>query len=190
MTSSEVINKPISYDGPETGSYEVPSYSTPGSAAMDLLCTEDITIYPQERVIIPTGLAIWIGSGKLNNCSRGIKTWYDYETQLAGLIMPRSGLGTKGLVLANTIGLIDSDYQGELKISAWNSLQGSKIEEGKCDGYTTYTDSHPQNIIKLKAGDRIAQLMIIPYIKAQWEIVNEFSSKTDRSDGGFGSTGS
>ncbi len=148
----------------------LPSYATPGSAAIDLVCTEDVIIYPGETKLIPTGLAIWIGSGQHNALSP-----FDVWGPVAGLILPRSGLGTKGLILANTIGLIDEDYQGELMVSAWN-----RVDVG---GGFNYPD-----VIELKAGDRFAQLMFIPVIKAQFEVVEEFSDVTDRT-GGFGSTG-
>lgn len=134
-------------------SNDPPLYSTPGSAAMDLVCTEYTVLYPGETKLIPTGLAIWVGSDL-----QGI----------AGLILPRSGLGTKGLVLANTIGLIDEDYQGELKVSLLN---------------------RSRNKIELKQGDRFAQLMFIPVLKAHFKVVEEFSSKTGRNTGSFGSTG-
>lgn len=138
----------------------LPSYATLGSAALDLVCTKDYEIKPQQRVLIPTGLAIWIGSGISDNL-----------LGVAGMILPRSGLGTKGLVLANTVGLIDEDYQGELKISAWNSLP--------------YGDS----TIFLRAGDRIAQIMFVPVVKVAFNVVDEFSDATDRGVGGFGSSG-
>lgn len=138
----------------------LPSYATPGAAALDLVCTKDYDIKPQQRVLIPTGLAIWIGSGISDNL-----------LGVAGMILPRSGLGTKGLVLANTVGLIDEDYQGELKISAWNNL--------------AFGDS----TIKLTSGDRIAQIMFIPVLKVAFNVVDEFSDATNRGAGGFGSSG-
>ena len=138
----------------------LPNYTTHGSAALDLVCTENCRLNPQQRLLIPTGLAIWIGSGISDNL-----------LGVAGMILPRSGLGTKGLVLANTVGLIDEDYQGELKISAWNSLP--------------FEDS----AIFLQAGDRIAQIMFIPVLKVAFNVVDEFSNATDRGVGGFGSSG-
>lgn len=137
--------------------YDTPSYQTFGSAAVDLICTEDVTIYPGETKKIHTGLAIWIGS---------ISNALSY----AGLILPRSGLGSKGLVLANTIGLIDEDYQGELIVNVWNR-----------------NDSLDKDI-ELKAGDRFAQLMFVPIIKAEWDIVEDFNLNTQRGSLGFGST--
>jgi len=145
--------------------YDLPSYQTFGSAAMDLCCTEDITIYPGETRLISTGLAIWIGSDK----------WGHTDICTMGVIVPRSGLGTRGLILANTIGVIDEDYQGELKLSAWNR-------------HTPNEETTLHKII-LNAGDRIAQLIFVPIIRAQWGIVDDFESKTNRGDGGFGSTG-
>ena len=162
--------------------YCIPEYATLGSAAVDLLCTEDVTIYPGETKVIHTGLAIWIGSSLDSEpvlCTDYGSIWTGLR--IAGLIVPRSGLGTKGLILANTIGLIDDDYQGELIIQAWN--RNNKDEPD-------YINEHyiPKKI-KLKAGDRIAQLMFVPVIKAQLNIVEEFSRVTDRNTGGFGSTG-
>jgi len=145
----------------------LPRYQTDGSAALDLVCTEDATIYPGETKMIPTGLAVWIGS----------------NTGIAGLILPRSGLGTKGLVLANTIGLIDEDYQGELIISAWNR---NEVITGQ---HMNYLKWNHEQIINLKAGDRIAQLMFIPVIKTEWNIVEDFNDNTQRGSSGFGSTG-
>lgn len=142
----------------------LPVYATHGSAALDLVCTEDITIAPQERLVIPTGLAVWAGS---ESCQR-LKNGPGFRLPLAALILPRSGLGAKGLVLANTVGLIDEDYQGELKVVVWN----------------TSLDS-----FKLQAGDRFAQMMFISIIKAQWNVVEDFSDTTGRGEGGFGSSG-
>jgi dUTP pyrophosphatase len=138
----------------------LPSYATNCSAAVDLICTKDIVIYSGETRMIDTGVAIWIGSIG--------SEWVDW-CSVVGLIAPLSGLGSKGLILANTIGVIDEDYQGELKISAWNRLASQVIE--------------------LKAGDRIAQLFFVPVIKAQWNVVEDFTSATSRGSGGFGSTG-
>lgn len=151
----------------------LPEYETPGSAGLDLRCTEDVTIYPGEVVDIYTGIAIWIGS---NTESTSISEFNNIG--FAGLIIPRSGLGSKGLILANTVGLLDEDYQGELLIKAWNRL----LEPPK---YIYYEDP---NVIKLKAGDRIAQLVLMPVIKSEFEVVNEFSQQTQRGTDGFGST--
>ncbi len=144
----------------------LPKYATLGSGAIDLICTEDVAFYPYEIKLINTGLAIHIGSSKHHT------DYFDY----VGLILPRSGLGSKGLILANTVGLIDGDYQGELKISAWNR---NHPQDGNLE-----TDK-----ITLKAGNRFAQLMFIPTVKASWVLVDEFTKKTDRGEGGFNSTG-
>jgi dUTP pyrophosphatase len=135
-------------------SIPLPHYVTEGSAGLDLRAClqQSLEILPGATHLVPTGLAIYIGD-------RG----------LAGLILPRSGLGHKhGIVLGNLTGLIDSDYQGELMISCWNR------------GKETFT---------LEPGERIAQLVIIPVIQAQFELVQEFFSETDRGEGGFGHTG-
>jgi dUTP pyrophosphatase len=142
--------------------YSLPHYATAGSAGIDLKCTEDVIIYPGEVEALHTGISLHIGSD---------------DKGTVGLILPRSSLGTKGLVLANTIGIIDEDYQGELLVQAWNR---------NTINYETHT---PTGVIELKAGDRIAQLLFVPIIKATFNIVEKFSNKTTRGDGGFGSTG-
>lgn len=134
-------------------SIPVPTYATSGSAGLDLrVCSnEPIQIAPQETLLLPTGLAIYIA-----------------DPSLAAVILPRSGLGHKnGIVLGNLVGLIDSDYQGELKISCWNRGQ---------DHFT------------INPGERIAQLVFVPVVQAQFEIVTEFK-ETSRGEGGFGSSG-
>ena len=144
--------------------YNVPMYATPGSAAVDLMCAEDVALYPGETKMIPTGLAIHIDS----HDDKLMRSWR-HHWNYVGLVLPRSGLGTKGLVLANTVGVIDADYHGELMVSAWNRGTEGKIE--------------------LKAGDRFAQLMFVPVVQAQFSIVDDFSTNTDRGGGSFGSTG-
>lgn len=131
----------------------LPTYATDGSAGLDLrVCiTEPIQIAPQETVLLPTGLSIYIADPKL-----------------AAVILPRSGLGHKhGIVLGNLVGLIDSDYQGELKISCWN---------------------RGQDLFTVNPGERIAQLVFIPVVQAAFEIVSEFK-ESERGEGGFGSSG-
>lgn len=130
-----------------------PEYATPGSAGLDLRACLDspLTLHPGETQLIPTGLAIYIE-----------------DPQLAAMILPRSGLGHKhGIVLGNLVGLIDSDYQGELMVSCWN--------RGK-DNFT------------IDVGERIAQLVLVPVVQAQFDIVTEFVA-TDRGTGGFGHSG-
>ena len=131
----------------------MPSYATPGSAGLDLrACIEHTqTIQPGETTMIPTGMAIHIDN-----------TYY------AALILPRSGLGHKhGIVLGNLVGLIDSDYQGQLLVSCWNRSKEAFI---------------------LNPMERIAQLVIVPVVQADFHIVDEFSA-SERGEGGFGSTG-
>jgi dUTP pyrophosphatase len=131
----------------------LPSYGTDGSAGMDLraVLAEPLTLQPGDTQLIKTGLAIFIE-----------------DPGLAATILPRSGLGHKhGIVLGNLVGLIDSDYQGELMVSCWNR------------GQTEFT---------IEPGDRIAQLVLLPVIQASFDIVEEFES-TERGAGGFGSTG-
>lgn len=131
----------------------MPEYATPGSAGLDLRACTDVsqTIQPGETLLIPTGIAIHIDNA-----------YY------AALILPRSGLGHKhGIVLGNLVGLIDSDYQGQLFVSCWN---------------------RGQDAFELKPMERIAQLVIVPVVQADFHIVDEFT-ETDRGEGGFGSTG-
>jgi len=132
---------------------EMPDYATRGSAGIDLRACldESLTIKPGETHLLPTGMAIHIA-----------------DESVAAMILPRSGLGHKhGIVLGNLVGLIDSDYQGQLFVSCWN--RGS--------------DSFTINI-----GDRIAQLVLVPVIQADFEIVTEFN-ESERAEGGFGHTG-
>ncbi|HKR45517.1 MAG TPA: dUTP diphosphatase [Paraburkholderia sp.] len=132
---------------------QLPHYATPGSAGLDLRACLDapITLEPGETKLVPTGLAIHVA-----------------DPGYAALILPRSGLGHKhGIVLGNLVGLIDSDYQGELMISTWNR------------GHTTFT---------LNPLERLAQLVIVPVVQAQFNIVEDFEA-SERGAGGFGSTG-
>jgi len=132
---------------------ELPAYTTTGSAGMDLRACidEKITLKPGQTELIPTGIAIHIA-----------------DNSLAATILPRSGLGHKhGIVLGNLVGLIDSDYQGQLFVSVWNR------------GDTTF---------EIETGDRIAQLVFVPVVQVEFERVEEFND-SDRGEGGFGSTG-
>lgn len=133
--------------------FALPEYATKGSAGLDLrACLEaPIQLAPGETVLLPTGLSIYIA-----------------DPNIAAVILPRSGLGHKhGIVLGNLVGLIDSDYQGELKVSCWNR-----------------SDDH----FSIVPGDRIAQLVFVPVIQAAFDIVDEFET-TDRGTSGFGSSG-
>lgn len=133
----------------------MPQAATPGSAAMDLracLDEDSITLQPGEARLIGTGLSLYIG-----------------DPSLVGLILPRSGLGhKKGIVLGNLVGVIDADYQGELKISLWNRSD---------EPYT------------VELGDRVAQYAVVPVIQPTLQIVDDFTEVSDRGEGGFGSTG-
>ena len=131
----------------------MPTYATDGSAGLDLrACLEGpLTLAPGESALIPTGLAVYIE-----------------DPSLAGMILPRSGLGHKhGIVLGNLVGLIDSDYQGQLMVSCWNR------------GNSTFT---------VNVGERVAQLVLVPVVQARFEVVSQFHA-TGRGEGGFGSTG-
>ncbi len=132
---------------------ELPHYATGGSAGLDMrACIDEaVTVGPGETVLIPTGLAIHIG-----------------DASLAAVLLPRSGLGHKhGLVLGNLVGLIDSDYQGQVFISCWN--RGSK----------SYA---------IEPGERIAQMVFVPVEQVQFNVVEEFAD-SDRGAGGFGHSG-
>ncbi len=132
---------------------QLPHYATTGSAGLDLRACLDapLTLAPGEAIAIPTGLAIHVA-----------------DPGYAALILPRSGLGHKhGIVLGNLVGLIDSDYQGQLLISTWNR---------KSEAFT------------IQPFERIAQLVIVPVMQAEFRIVDEFTD-SERGAGGFGSTG-
>jgi len=134
-------------------SIDLPEYATEGSAGMDLRAALDETteIKPGETLLIPTGLSIYVE-----------------DPNMAAIILPRSGLGHKhGIVLGNLVGLIDSDYQGQLFVSCWNRSDKN---------------------FSIEVGDRIAQLVIVPVIQASFEVVDEFVS-TERGAGGFGHSG-
>ncbi len=131
----------------------LPEYATAGSAGMDLRAALEKTtiIKPGETLLIPTGISIYVE-----------------DPNMAAVVLPRSGLGHKhGIVLGNLVGLIDSDYQGQLFVSCWN--------RGK-------------NSFTIEVGDRIAQLVIVPVIQVEFEVVENFES-THRGAGGFGHSG-
>ena len=133
--------------------FPLPAYATTGSAGLDLraMLKEDTVLEPGQTLLIPTGLSIYIG-----------------DPGLAAMILPRSGLGHKhGIVLGNLVGLIDSDYQGQLMVSAWNRSD------------TAFT---------LQPMERLAQLVIVPVVQAQFQVVTEFAA-SQRGEGGYGSTG-
>ncbi|MEE2913034.1 MAG: dUTP diphosphatase [Pseudomonadota bacterium] len=132
---------------------ELPTYATQGSAGLDLRAclTDGVILTPGATELIPTGIAIYLE-----------------DPSLAAMILPRSGLGHKhGIVLGNLVGLIDSDYQGELMVSVWNR------------GEESFT---------VTPGDRIAQLVIVPVVQAHFNLVESFET-SERGTGGFGSSG-
>ena len=132
---------------------QLPAYATPGSAGLDLrACLEEpLVLEPNAWQLVPTGIAIHLG-----------------DPGYAALILPRSGLGHKhGIVLGNLVGLIDSDYQGQLMVSAWNRSQTRYI---------------------LEPLERLAQLVIVPVVQAQFNVVQDFVP-TARGEKGYGSTG-
>jgi dUTP pyrophosphatase len=133
---------------------QLPGYATPGSAGLDLRACldEPLLLAPNAWQLVPTGLAIHLK-----------------DPGYAALILPRSGLGHKhGIVLGNLVGLIDSDYQGQLMVSAWNRSD------------VAYT---------LQPMERLAQLVIVPVVQAQFKVVDDFDHATERGAGGYGSTG-
>lgn len=139
---------------PRLGSdFPLPQYATPGSAGLDLraMLKEDCVLEPGQTVLIPTGLSIYVA-----------------DPGLAALILPRSGLGHKhGIVLGNLVGLIDSDYQGQIFVSMWNR------------GRQPFT---------INPLDRIAQLVVVPVLQVGFNVVDSFEASA-RGEGGFGSTG-
>ncbi len=133
--------------------FTLPDYATDGAAGMDLrACLDEaVMLKPGDTHLVPTGLAIHVA-----------------DPSLAAVILPRSGLGHKhGIVLGNLVGLIDSDYQGQLFVSCWN---------------------RGQNEFTVQPGERIAQLVFVPVVQAAFEVVDEFES-SQRGAGGFGHTG-
>lgn len=135
----------------------LPRYQTPGAAALDLFACLDAPLQ-----VLPQAAAVLIGSG--------LALSFD-DLSLAGLVLPRSGLGHRGLVLGNAVGLIDPDYTGEVMISAWNR---------------NHADSQP---ITIRPGERIAQLLFVPVQRPEWQFVDDIAVQTERAAGGFGSTG-
>jgi len=132
---------------------QLPAYATPGSAGLDLRAclNEPLTLQPNAWQLVPTGIAIYL-----------------QDPNFAAMILPRSGLGHKhGIVLGNLVGLIDSDYQGQLMVSAWNRSD------------VAFT---------IAPMERIAQLVIVPVVQAQFNVVTEFPA-SERGEGGYGSTG-
>jgi dUTP pyrophosphatase len=139
---------------PRVGSeFPLPQYATPGSAGLDLRACLDspLTLVPGQTQLIPTGIAIHLD-----------------DPGLAAVLLPRSGLGHKhGIVLGNLVGLVDSDYQGQVMVSCWNR------------GQSAFT---------IEPGERIAQMVVVPVVQVDFEIVEEFDL-SHRGDGGFGSSG-
>ncbi len=133
--------------------FPLPNYATEGAAGLDLrACLEEpVTLEPGDTCLVPTGIAIHLA-----------------DPSLAAVILPRSGLGHKhGIVLGNLVGLIDSDYQGQLFVSCWN---------------------RGRNAFTIQAGERIAQLVFVPVVQVAFQVVDEFES-SQRGTGGFGHTG-
>ena len=133
---------------------QLPAYATPGSAGLDLRACldEPLTLAPNAWQLVPTGLAVHLA-----------------DPAYAAMLLPRSGLGHKhGIVLGNLVGLIDSDYQGQLMVSCWNRSP------------TAFT---------IEPLERIAQMVIVPVVQARFRVVDDFASASERGVGGYGSTG-
>jgi dUTP pyrophosphatase len=133
---------------------QLPAYATPGSAGLDLRACLDqpLTLEPNAWQLVPTGLAVHLA-----------------DPAYAAMLLPRSGLGHKhGIVLGNLVGLIDSDYQGQLMVSCWNRSP------------TAFT---------IEPMERIAQMVIVPVVQAQFRVVDDFAAASERGAGGYGSTG-
>lgn len=137
------------------GTNQLPKYATEASAGVDLVAAHPLMLKPGQRAQIKTGLAIYQGV---------------HEDNMVAFVVPRSGMGKKGLVLQNTIGVIDADYQGEILCNVMNT--------------------HPTDDIVLSRGDRFAQMVFLPIIRVHMHVVEKFSGETARGEGGFGSTGS
>ena len=132
----------------------LPAYATPGSAGLDLRACLDapLTLAPNAWQLVPTGLAVHLA-----------------DPAYAAMLLPRSGLGHKhGIVLGNLVGLIDSDYQGQLMVSCWN---------------------RSPKAFTIEPMERIAQMVIVPVVQAQFRVVDDFASASARGAGGYGSTG-
>jgi dUTP pyrophosphatase len=132
----------------------MPAYATPGSAGLDLRAclSEPLTLAPNAWQLVPTGLALYLA-----------------DPNYAAMILPRSGMGHKhGIVLGNLVGLIDSDYQGQLMVSAWNRTD------------VAFT---------IEPMERIAQLVIVPVVQATFNVVSAFAEVSERATGSYGSTG-
>ena len=133
---------------------QLPAYATPGSAGLDLRACIDapLTLAPNAWQLVPTGMAVYLN-----------------DPGYAALLLPRSGLGHKhGIVLGNLVGLIDSDYQGQLMVSCWNRSD------------VAFT---------IEPMERIAQMVIVPVVQAQFNVVTVFAAPSERGEGGYGSTG-
>jgi len=133
---------------------QLPAYATPGSAGLDLRACIDapLILAPNAWQLVPTGMAVYLN-----------------DPGYAALLLPRSGLGHKhGIVLGNLVGLIDSDYQGQLMVSCWNRSD------------VAFT---------IEPMERIAQMVIVPVVQAQFNVVTEFAAPSERGEGGYGSTG-
>ena len=133
---------------------QLPSYATPGSAGLDLRACLDapLTLAPNAWQLISTGLSVYL-----------------QDPGFAAMLLPRSGLGHKhGIVLGNLVGLIDSDYQGQLMVSAWNRSD------------VAFT---------IEPMERIAQMVIVPVVQATFQVITEFAAPSERGEGGYGSTG-
>lgn len=153
----------------------LPTYMTPGAAGLDVRACipEPVVIAPGETVLIPTGFAVHIG-----------------DPNVMAMLVPRSGLGCRGIVLANAVGVIDSDYQGEVQVMLWNRNPPSHGILGMLRNVLLKSlGFQNENDFTIFPGERICQMIFVPVIRNDWTLVSEFSRTTHRGDQGFGSTG-
>lgn len=144
---------------------DLPKYAHDGDAGMDLCAAEDVTLMPQEWKMVGSGVSMAIPKG------------------FAGLVVPRSGMGCKGIVLKNTLGIIDAGYRGEIKLTLFNNNPTHVWQEHMCR-----CRQNDEGTIHVHKGDRVAQLLIVPVAQANPVKVDTLE-ESERQDGGFGSTG-
>lgn len=161
----------------QNGEVVLPKYATDGSAGIDLIAANEIWLKPGQQAEMKTGIAIY----------QGVR-----EDSTVALVLPRSGLGKKGLVLANTVGVVDADYQGEFLCNLFNRNSPFELAASEVSlpgpGRRVVPSSQPP--IHIKRGERFAQVVFLPLSKVFMQLVDEFSEQTSRGAGGFGSTGS
>jgi dUTP pyrophosphatase len=151
---------------------ELPKYAHDGDAGLDLCAAEDVTLLPGEWKMVGSGVSMAIPKG------------------FVGLVVPRSGMGRNGLVLKNTVGVIDSTYRGEIKMPLFNNnpMYVRCKEVGESGRAYTWFEANRDGTVHVRKGDRVAQILIVPVAQANPVKVDKLD-ETERQDGGFGSTG-